>query len=120
MLAQSDYLAARPDQDQEFVDLDSFLPAATERYNALLTPVLQLTTSILASTAAGSASSSSRGAFGMSKALAPTSASAAPRHALALLTAHRDALLTVLGLHCKSSARLRNSAKRIWWSPSLS
>ncbi len=94
VLAQSDYLAARPDQDQEFVDLDSFLPAATERYNALLTPVLQLTTSILASTSSGG--SSSQGAFGISKALAPTSASAAPRHALALLTAHRDALLTVL------------------------
>ncbi|KAJ9479261.1 hypothetical protein PHBOTO_002738 [Pseudozyma hubeiensis] len=87
VLAQSDYLAARPDQDQEFVDLDSFLPAATERYNALLTPVLQLTTSILASTSAGA---------GISKATASTSASAAPRHALALLTAHRDALLTVL------------------------
>lgn len=100
VLAQSDYLAARPDQDQEFVDLDSFLPAATERYNALLTPVLQLTTSILASTAAASSMAlgggSSQGAFGTSKALAPTSASAAPRHALALLTAHRDALLTVL------------------------
>ncbi|KAJ1028317.1 hypothetical protein NDA18_002982 [Ustilago nuda] len=98
VLAQSDYLAARPDQDQEFVDLDSFLPAATERYNALLTPVLQLTTSILASTSATSAfgGGSSQGAFGISKALAPTSASAAPRHALALLTAHRDALLTVL------------------------
>ncbi|SPO25969.1 related to nucleoporin [Ustilago trichophora] len=100
VLAQSDYLAARPDQDQEFVDLDSFLPAATERYNALLTPVLQLTTSILASSSAASALSlggaSNQGAFGISKALAPTSASAAPRHALALLTAHRDALLTVL------------------------
>ncbi|KAJ1033094.1 hypothetical protein NDA16_000372 [Ustilago loliicola] len=98
VLAQSDYLAARPDQDQEFVDLDSFLPAATERYNALLTPVLQLTTSILASTSAASAlgSGSSQGTFGISKALAPTSASAAPRHALALLTAHRDAWLTVL------------------------
>ena len=100
VLAQSDFLAARPDQDQEFVDLDSFLPAATERYNALLTPVLQLATSILASTSVGSATSlsgaSGHGAFGTSKALAPTSASAAPRHALALLTAHRDALLTVL------------------------
>ncbi|CDU22883.1 related to nucleoporin [Sporisorium scitamineum] len=100
VLAQSDYLAARPDQDQEFVDLDSFLPAATERYNALLTPVLQLTTSILASTSAASALSlggaSGQGAFGASKPLAPTSASAAPRHALALLTAHRDALLAVL------------------------
>ncbi|CBQ72892.1 related to nucleoporin [Sporisorium reilianum SRZ2] len=100
VLAQSDFLAARPDQDQEFVDLDSFLPAATDRYNALLTPVLQLTTSILASTSAGSALSlggaSGTGAFGASKPLAPTSASAAPRHALALLTAHRDALLTVL------------------------
>ncbi|SNX84233.1 related to nucleoporin [Melanopsichium pennsylvanicum] len=96
VLAQSDFLAARPDQDQEFVDLDSFLPAATERYNALLTPVLQLTTSILASTSAASALSPSQGPYGISKALAPTSAAAAPRHALALLTAHRDALLTVL------------------------
>ncbi len=95
VLAQSDYLAARPDQDQEFVDLDSFLPAATERYNALLTPVLQLTTSILASASATGAVSS-HGAFGGPKGLAATSASAAPRHALALLTAHRDALLTVL------------------------
>ncbi|EST05651.1 Nucleoporin [Kalmanozyma brasiliensis GHG001] len=95
VLAQSDYLAARPDQDQEFVDLDSFLPAATERYNALLTPVLQLTTSILASASAGSALGGAS-SQGISKALAPTSAAAAPRHALALLTAHRDALLTVL------------------------
>lgn len=93
VLAQSDYLAARPDQDQEFVDFDSFLPAATERYNAMLTPVLQLTTSILASTSAGAAS---QGAFGITKALSSTSASSAPRHALALLTAHRDTLLTVL------------------------
>ncbi|PWZ02432.1 hypothetical protein BCV70DRAFT_198714 [Testicularia cyperi] len=97
VLAQSDYLAARPDQDQDFVDLDSFLPAATERYNALLTPVLQLSTSILASTSiAVTGLASATGTYGSTKALAATSSHAAPRHAVSLLTAHRDAFLAVL------------------------
>ncbi|KAN0063404.1 hypothetical protein ACQY0O_004570 [Thecaphora frezii] len=96
VLAQADFLAARPEQDQDFVDLDSFLPAATERYNALVTPALQLSVSILASTAAGLGSNAFQGVFGSGKAIAPSSAHAAPRQALGLLTAHREAFLAIL------------------------
>ncbi|CEH13773.1 Uncharacterized conserved protein [Ceraceosorus bombacis] len=47
MLGQTDFLASRPEQDQDFVDMDSFLPAAMERFDSLLTPALQLCVSIL-------------------------------------------------------------------------
>ena len=97
VLASSDFIAARPEQDQDFVDLDSFLPAATERYHALLTPVLQISVSILASTLAGAGAAASQGAYGSTtKAFAPASSHSAPRQAVGLLTAHREAFLAVL------------------------
>jgi nuclear pore complex protein Nup205 len=94
VLAQADHLSARPEQDQHFVDLDSFLPAAMERYDALLTPALQLCVATLSSTsqrharALAPASAKANGAF--------SSSSSAPRQALAFIEAHRTTLLTVL------------------------
>lgn len=46
ILAQADFLAAKPEQDQDFLDLESFLPAATERYGAMLLPALQVSVSL--------------------------------------------------------------------------
>ncbi|PWN52683.1 hypothetical protein IE53DRAFT_384865 [Violaceomyces palustris] len=91
ILSQADFIAARPEQDQDFVDLDTFLPAATERYYSLLTPVLQLSVGILASTTSGA-----KQTYGTSKAVSPLSSHAAPRQALGLLSAHRETFLSVL------------------------
>lgn len=90
VLAQADYIAARPEQDQDFVDLDSFLPAATERYHALMLPTLQLCVSVLASASTRAPTSF----YGTNK--GPSSSNAAPRQALVLLSAHREALLALL------------------------
>lgn len=91
ILTQADFLAARPEDDQEFVDLDSFLPAAVERYEALLGPVLQLSVSILSSAAAVSRQTASSKFVRNSSSL-----HSAPRQALSFLEAHRGTLLTSL------------------------
>lgn len=91
ILTQADFLAARPEDDQEFVDLDSFLPAAMERYEALLGPVLQLSVSILSSAAAVTRQSASSKLVRGSSSL-----HIAPRQALSFLEAHSGTLLTSL------------------------
>ncbi|KAF9006925.1 nucleoporin Nup186/Nup192/Nup205 [Cyathus striatus] len=48
ILAQCDYLDARPEADQSFMDQDSFLPSAIQRYHQLFMPVLQVVAGILA------------------------------------------------------------------------
>ncbi|KAJ7058139.1 nucleoporin Nup186/Nup192/Nup205 [Mycena amicta] len=48
ILSQCDYLDARPEADQSFIDRDSFLPSAIQRYHQLLMPALQLVDGMLA------------------------------------------------------------------------
>ncbi|KAJ7160759.1 nucleoporin Nup186/Nup192/Nup205 [Mycena filopes] len=48
ILSQCDYLDARPEADQSFMDQDSFLPSAIHRYHQLFMPALQLVDGMLA------------------------------------------------------------------------
>ncbi|KAF5375401.1 hypothetical protein D9615_007995 [Tricholomella constricta] len=48
VLAQCDFLDARPEADQSFMDRDSFLPSAIQRYHQLFMPTLQLVDGMLA------------------------------------------------------------------------
>ncbi|KAG6810860.1 hypothetical protein H0H92_010044 [Tricholoma furcatifolium] len=48
VLTQCDFLDARPEADQSFIDQDSFLPSAIQRYHQLLMPALQLVNGMLA------------------------------------------------------------------------
>ncbi|KAF7759783.1 hypothetical protein Agabi119p4_11478 [Agaricus bisporus var. burnettii] len=48
ILAKCDYLDCRPEADQSFMDQDSFLPSAVQRYHQLLTPALQVAGGLLA------------------------------------------------------------------------
>ncbi|CAO1627452.1 unnamed protein product [Parajaminaea phylloscopi] len=97
VLAQADFLAAKPEHDQDFVDLESFLPAATERYGAMLLPALQLSVGV-----ANSATSSHRaralviGAGSHHRAGESQATHAALHQVLALLHAHREAFTAVL------------------------
>ncbi|KZT05221.1 uncharacterized protein LAESUDRAFT_702393 [Laetiporus sulphureus 93-53] len=47
ILADCDYLDARPEADQAFMDQDTFLPSATQRYHQLFLPALQLLNGML-------------------------------------------------------------------------
>ncbi|KAL6308871.1 nucleoporin Nup186/Nup192/Nup205 [Sparassis latifolia] len=47
VLAECDYLDARPEADQAFLDRDNFLPSAVQRYHQLFTPALQLVSGML-------------------------------------------------------------------------
>jgi len=100
VLSQVDFLQARPQQDyqyaqeQEFDDLDSFVPAVASRYEALLLPALQLSASILASLERGG--SSSRNTSSLSIRSRTPGTHPAPRQALSFLQAHRNTLLVSL------------------------
>ncbi|KAG6907715.1 hypothetical protein DXG01_007628 [Tephrocybe rancida] len=48
VLSQCDFLDARPEADQSFMDRDSFLPSAIQRYHQLLMPALQVVDGMLA------------------------------------------------------------------------
>ncbi|KAJ3509906.1 hypothetical protein NLJ89_g4967 [Agrocybe chaxingu] len=48
ILAQCDYLDTRPEADQAFIDQDSFLPSAIQRYHQLFMPALQVVDGMLA------------------------------------------------------------------------
>ncbi|KAF9054278.1 nucleoporin Nup186/Nup192/Nup205 [Panaeolus papilionaceus] len=48
VLAACDYLDARPEADQAFIDYDSFLPSAIQRYHQLFLPALQVVDGVLA------------------------------------------------------------------------
>lgn len=48
MLARFDYLDATPEVDQAFMNRDSFLPSAIQRYHQLLAPALQLVVALSA------------------------------------------------------------------------
>ncbi|KAI0695309.1 nucleoporin Nup186/Nup192/Nup205 [Cytidiella melzeri] len=47
-LAESDFIDARPELDQAFVDNDNFLPSAMQRYHQLILPSLQIVTGMVA------------------------------------------------------------------------
>ncbi|KAF5345807.1 hypothetical protein D9756_010889 [Leucocoprinus leucothites] len=49
LLARCDYLDARPEADQSFMDQDLFLPSAVHRYHQLFMPALQVVQEFLAS-----------------------------------------------------------------------
>ncbi|KAF8130340.1 nucleoporin Nup186/Nup192/Nup205 [Boletus edulis] len=49
ILSQCEYLDTRPEEDQSFMDQDSFLPRAIQRYHQLFMPALQLVVAMLAS-----------------------------------------------------------------------
>ncbi|KAF9238369.1 nucleoporin Nup186/Nup192/Nup205 [Melanogaster broomeanus] len=49
ILAQCEFLDTRPEEDQSFMDQDSFLPSAIQRYHQLFMPALQLVVALLAS-----------------------------------------------------------------------
>ncbi|KAF9445985.1 hypothetical protein P691DRAFT_777187 [Macrolepiota fuliginosa MF-IS2] len=48
ILAKCDYLDTRPEADQSFIDQDSFLPSAVQRYHQLFMPALQVVSGLLA------------------------------------------------------------------------
>ncbi|PWN23540.1 hypothetical protein BCV69DRAFT_279473 [Microstroma glucosiphilum] len=97
VFAQADALASRPEEDQGFVDLESFLPAATERYGALLLPALQVSVSTVNSAATSQRSRAPVIGFGGQRQPESSHAShSALQQALALLNTHRDAFLAVL------------------------
>ncbi|CDO70405.1 hypothetical protein BN946_scf184999.g46 [Trametes cinnabarina] len=76
ILADCDYLDARPEADQAFLDRDSFLPSAVQRYHQLFMPALQLVSGMLIT-------------------LGPKHTTAAS-HALQFLSAHRDTAIILL------------------------
>ncbi|KAG9045001.1 hypothetical protein FS837_007191 [Tulasnella sp. UAMH 9824] len=47
LLAHCEFLEARPQNDHAFLDFDSFLPTAVQRYHQIIIPALQLVVSIL-------------------------------------------------------------------------
>ncbi|KAH9856365.1 nucleoporin Nup186/Nup192/Nup205 [Lenzites betulinus] len=76
ILADCDYIDARPEADQAFLDRDSFLPSAVQRYHQLFMPALQLVSGMLIT-------------------LGPKHTTAA-NHALQFLSAHRDTAVILL------------------------
>ncbi|PPQ63451.1 hypothetical protein CVT24_004983 [Panaeolus cyanescens] len=48
VLSTCDYLDARPETDQAFIDHDTFLPSAIQRYHQLFLPALQVVDGVLA------------------------------------------------------------------------
>ncbi|KAI0944532.1 hypothetical protein AcW1_002214 [Taiwanofungus camphoratus] len=76
VLADCDYLDARPEADQAFMDNDSFLPSAIQRYHQLFLPALQLVSGMLLTL--GSRHTT------------------ATNHALQFLSSHRDTVILLL------------------------
>ncbi|KAG8908999.1 hypothetical protein FRB99_000102 [Tulasnella sp. 403] len=75
LLTHCDFLDARPQNDHAFLDFDSFLPSAVERYHQIIIPTLELTVSILS-------------------AVGPLSV--VSKQALDFLMAHRSTILVLL------------------------
>ncbi|KAH7924355.1 hypothetical protein BV22DRAFT_1035258 [Leucogyrophana mollusca] len=76
ILAQCEYLDARPEADQSFMDQDSFLPSAIQRYHQLFMPPLQLVVAMLATLGSKHATAS--------------------HQALDFLSSHRDTIVILL------------------------
>lgn len=75
-LAECDYIKAMPQEEDDAMELDSFLPSLTERYHQLLLPALQLATGVL--------SASSRPSSGLAQSV------------LSFLASQRDVLMLLL------------------------
>ncbi|KAH7108531.1 nucleoporin Nup186/Nup192/Nup205 [Auriculariales sp. MPI-PUGE-AT-0066] len=75
-LSSCEFLDARPDADDAYLDDNSFLPTPIQRYHQVLLPALQLVDSVLSSSTVSSA--------------------AAAKQALAFVLAHRETVLAVL------------------------
>ncbi|KAL4071568.1 nucleoporin Nup186/Nup192/Nup205 [Scleroderma yunnanense] len=76
ILAQCEFLDTRPEADQSFMEHDSFLPSAIQRYHQLFMPALQLVVSMLASLGVKHATAS--------------------HQALDFLSSHRDTIVILL------------------------
>ncbi|KAH0834004.1 hypothetical protein J3R83DRAFT_11240 [Lanmaoa asiatica] len=76
ILSQCEYLDTRPEEDQSFMDQDSFLPSAIQRYHQLFMPALQLVVAMLASLG--------------------TKHTTANNQALEFLSSHRDTIVIML------------------------
>ncbi|KAL7408793.1 nucleoporin Nup186/Nup192/Nup205 [Mrakia frigida] len=76
VLSQCHFIDARPEMDQTYLDLDSFLPPVIERFHQILLPTLQLAVGTLSS-------------------LGPSS-HAALHQALSFVDAHRETILLIL------------------------
>ncbi|EIN05826.1 hypothetical protein PUNSTDRAFT_137309 [Punctularia strigosozonata HHB-11173 SS5] len=85
-LASCDYLDSRPEADQAFIDRDSFLPSAVERYHQLFMPALQLIVGILSALGDGHAT--------------------ATKQVMNFLTSHRETIVILL----KSDAEMTSVA----------
>ncbi|KZT54718.1 hypothetical protein CALCODRAFT_373738 [Calocera cornea HHB12733] len=75
-LAECDYIKAFPQEEDDAMDLDSFLPSLTERYHQLLLPALQLATTVLS--------------------FSPRPSSGLAQSVLSFLAAQREVLLILL------------------------
>ncbi|KIJ30184.1 hypothetical protein M422DRAFT_214674 [Sphaerobolus stellatus SS14] len=75
VLSQCDFIEARPEADQSFLDYDSFLPSAVHRYHQLVLPALELVNSMVAT-------------------LGPTSQ--ASKQAAQFILSHRETFLILL------------------------
>ncbi|KAH7909315.1 nucleoporin Nup186/Nup192/Nup205 [Hygrophoropsis aurantiaca] len=76
ILAQCEYLDTRPEADQSFMDQDSFLPSAIQRYHQLFMPALQLAVAMLATLGSNHATAS--------------------HQTLDFLSSHRDTIIIML------------------------
>jgi len=76
ILSQCEYLDTRPEEDLSFMDQDSFLPSAIQRYHQLFMPALQLVVAMLASLG--------------------TKHTTANNQALEFLSSHRDTIVIML------------------------
>ncbi|KAG2143441.1 nucleoporin Nup186/Nup192/Nup205 [Suillus bovinus] len=76
VLSQCEFLDTRPEADQSFMDQDSFLPSAIQRYHQLFMPALQLVAAMLTTLGAQHATASSQ--------------------ALDFLSSHRETIIILL------------------------
>ncbi|TFK47235.1 hypothetical protein OE88DRAFT_1811406 [Heliocybe sulcata] len=76
VLAQCDFLDARPELNQAFIDQDDFLPSAIEQYHQLFMPALQTVNAILTTLGSQHASAS--------------------KQALDFIISHRDTIIILL------------------------
>ncbi|EPQ55766.1 hypothetical protein GLOTRDRAFT_115998 [Gloeophyllum trabeum ATCC 11539] len=86
VLGQCDFLDARPELNQAFIDQDDFLPSAIERYHQLFMPALQAVEAILVTLGSQHVG--------------------AAKQALAFLSSHRDTIVILLKNESSSTITL--------------
>ncbi|KAF8918329.1 nucleoporin Nup186/Nup192/Nup205 [Mucidula mucida] len=67
VLGRCDYLDARPEGDQDFMDQDTFLPSAVQRYHQLFMPAVELVNAIVATLGSKHASATNQALDFLSK-----------------------------------------------------